>query len=70
MPTREVGSKSNEGRNKIHLMIAITLIYMFLKVQPSKFCGTTNPSELEEQVRETEKIFLCPCNIQKNIRLS
>ena len=44
-------------------MVGIDLLNKFLKLQPSKFRGTANPSKLDEWMRELDKIFntmMCP----------
>ena len=44
-------------------MVRINLLNKFLKLQPPKFRGTANPSELDEWMRELDKIFktmMCP----------
>ena len=48
---------------KLTPMVEINLLNKFLKLQPSKFRGTANPSKLDEWMRELDKIFkimICP----------
>lgn len=54
---------SDNGGGKADPMVGINLLNKFLKLQPSKFRGTANPSELDEWMRELDKIFktmMCP----------
>ena len=44
-------------------MVGINLLTKFLKLEPPKFRGSTNPSELDVWIRELDKIFkkmMCP----------
>jgi len=57
------GGGSGDGGSKAGPMVKINLCNKFLKLQPWKFRGTANPSELDEWMREFDKIFktiLCP----------
>ena len=51
------------GASKADPVVGINLLNKFLKLQPSNFRGTANPSELDEWMREPDKIFktmICP----------
>ena len=57
------GSGSGDGGGNADPIVGINLLNKFLKLQPSKFRGTTNPSKLDEWMRELDKIFktmMCP----------
>ena len=49
--------ESGDGGAKADPMVGINLLNKFLKLQPLKFRGTTNPSELDEWMRQLDKIF-------------
>ena len=52
-----------DGGSKADPMVGINLLNKFLKLQPPTFRGTANPSELDEWMRELDKIFTtmkCP----------
>ena len=42
------GSGSGDGASKADPVVGINLLNEFLKLQPSNFRGTANPSELDE----------------------
>jgi len=48
MATGELGSECNEVANKIDPMIGITLLNMYLELEPSKFRGIADSSEFDE----------------------
>ena len=51
------------GGDQVDPMVGINLLNKFLKLQPPKFRGTVNPTELDEWMRELDKIFktmMCP----------
>jgi len=57
------GGRSDDGGSKADPMVGINLFNKFLKLQPPNFKGTTNPSKLDEWMRELDKIFklmVCP----------
>ena len=57
------GDESSGGGSKDDPMVGINLLNKFLKLQPSKFSETANPYELDEWMRELDKIFkamMCP----------
>jgi len=51
------GGGSGDGGSKADPIIGINLLNKFFKLQPSKFRGTANPSELDESMRKLDKIF-------------
>jgi len=51
------GGGSGDRGSKADSMVGINLLNKFLKLHPSKFRGPVNPSELDEWMRELDKIF-------------
>ena len=51
------GGGSGDGGDKVDPMVRISLFNKFVKLQPPKFRGTVNPSELGEWMTEFDEIF-------------
>ena len=52
-----VGGGSGDGESKAYPMIGANLLNKFLKLQFLKCRGTANPFDLQECMRELDKIF-------------